>query len=60
MPGGAAAQHPSGITRIANVVVGATDPAEVAARYARIRARGAPEVDLRVAPRDGLLDVRFA
>lgn len=59
-PGGAAAQHANGITRIANVTVGATDPSQVAAHYAQLHARGAPEVEFRPAPSDGLLDVRFA
>lgn len=57
VPGGAAAAHANGTGRIVRVVLGGRDPAAIAARYARLRARGAPEIELRRAERDGLLDV---
>jgi hypothetical protein len=60
VPGGAAAKHQSGIARVAAVVVGAAAPTPAAARYALLRDRGAPDVEFRSAPNDGLLDVRFA
>jgi hypothetical protein len=60
VPHGAAALHVNGTTAVASIVLGATDPVRVAERYARLRARGAPEVEVGRADRDGLLDVRFA
>ena len=59
VPHGAAALHANGTTGVASIVLGATDPARVAERYARLRERGAPEVEVRGTDRDGLLDVRF-
>jgi hypothetical protein len=59
VPGGAAAKHANGITGVAGVVVDATDPARVTQRYAMLRERGAPEIEVRRADRDGLMDVRF-
>lgn len=59
VPGDAAAQHGNGTTGIARVILGATDPTRVAERYALLRERGAPDIDVRRADRDGLLDVRF-
>jgi len=59
VPHGAAAMHANGTSGVASIVLGATDPARVAERYARLRERGAPEVKVRPADRDGLLDVRF-
>ena len=59
MPHGAAATHANGTTGVARIVLGATDRARAAERYARLRERGAPEVEVRRAERDGLLDVRF-
>jgi hypothetical protein len=59
VPGGAAAVHANGTNGVASVVLGATDPDIVAARYAVLRQRGAPSVEIRRAERDGLLDVRF-
>jgi hypothetical protein len=56
----AAALHANGTTAVASIVLGATDPVRVVERYARLRARGAPVVEVRRADRDGLLDVRFA
>ena len=59
VPHGAAAAHANGTTGLARIVLGATDPARVAERYALLRERGAPEVEVRRADRDGLLDVSF-
>jgi hypothetical protein len=59
VPGGAAAQHANGATGIASVIVGALDLADAEWRYAALRKRGAPKVELRKAEKDGLLDVRF-
>ena len=59
VPHGAAALHANGTTGAASIVLGATDPARVAERYARLRERGAPDVEVRRADRDGLLDVHF-
>lgn len=59
VPGGAAAKHANGMTRVAGVVLGATDPALVADQYTMLRGRGAPVIEVRRADRDGLMDVRF-
>jgi hypothetical protein len=59
VPGGAAAQHANGATGIASLVIGAIDIGDVEWRYAELRKRGAPVVDLRKAEKDGVLDVRF-
>jgi hypothetical protein len=59
VPGGDAAKHANGITRVAGIVLGAMDPARVTERYGLLRERGAPEIEVRRAERDGLLDVRF-
>ena len=59
VPGGAATEHANGATGIASVVVGAVDLADAEWRYAALRERGAPKIELRKADRDGLLDVRF-
>ena len=59
VPGGAATEHANGATGIASVVVGAVDIADTEWRYAALRERGAPKIELRRAERDGLLDVRF-
>jgi hypothetical protein len=60
VPGGEAATHANGTTRVARIVLGATDPTRVSERYAMLRDRGAPEVEVRRADHDGLLDVAFA
>ena len=60
VPGGEAAIHPNRISRVERVIVGARDPHEVRDRYAKLRKRGAPEVDIALAEQDGLMDVRFA
>jgi glyoxalase-like protein len=59
VPSGAAAKHANGITSVAGIVVGATEPARVTERYATLRERGAPDIEVRGAERDGLMDVRF-
>jgi hypothetical protein len=59
VPGGAAAEHANGARGIASVVVGAVDIGDAEWRYAALRERGAPKVELRKAERDGLADVRF-
>lgn len=59
VPGGEAAKHANGMTRVAGIVLGATDPARVTERYGVLREHGAPEIEIRRADRDGLLDARF-
>jgi hypothetical protein len=59
VPGGAASQHANGAIGIASVAVGAIDIGDVEWRYAELRKRGAPQVELRKAEKDGVLDVRF-
>jgi hypothetical protein len=59
VPGGAAAEHANGATGIASVVIGAIDIGDAEWRYAALRERGAPPIELRTAEKDGLLDVRF-
>jgi hypothetical protein len=59
VPGGAAADHANGATGIASVVIGAVDIGDAEWRYAALRERGAPQVELRKAAKDGVLDVRF-
>jgi len=59
VPGGAAAEHANGATGIASVVLGAVDIGDAEWRYAALRERGAPQVELIKAQKDGLLDVRF-
>ena len=59
VPGGDAARHANGTTGVAEIVLGATEPARTTARYAQLRERGAPAVVIRGAENDRLLDVRF-
>ena len=59
VPAGAAATHANRTTGLASIILGATEPARIAERYALLRERGAPDVEIRRADRDGLLDVRF-
>jgi hypothetical protein len=59
VPGGASAEHANGATGIASVVIGVVDIGDAEWRYAALRERGAPEVELRKAEKDGVLDVRF-
>ena len=58
VPGGAAAEHANGATGIAAVAVGAVDIGDAEWRYAALRER-APQIELRTAAKDGILDVRF-
>ncbi len=60
VPGGDAARHANGIKGVKRIVVGAIDPAATTARYARLRERGAPGIEIRRADRNGLTDVAFA
>ena len=59
VPGGAAADHANGAIGIALVIIGTTDIADTEWRYASLRERGAPQVDIRRADKDGAIDVRF-
>jgi hypothetical protein len=59
VPGGAASQHANGAIGIASVAVGAVEIGDVEWRYAELRKRGAPQVELRKAEKDGVLDVRY-
>ena len=59
VPQGAAAQHANGAGGIASVILGAKELADAEWRYARLRERGAPEIELRADERDAVLDVRF-
>jgi Glyoxalase-like domain len=59
VPGGAAADHANGAVGIAVVTIGATDIADAEWRYASLRERGAPQVEIRKAEKDGPIDVRF-
>ncbi len=60
VPGGDAAKHANGVTGIAAVTVGARGTAVAQRRYARLRQRGAPAVDIVPAERDGIVDIRYA
>src|SRR5438132_6476346 len=59
VPAGAAADHANGARGIASVVIGAVDIGDAEWRYAALRERGAPQVEIHKAERDGLVDVRF-
>jgi len=59
VPHGDAAKHANGTTGVARIVLGATDPLRAAERYALLRERGGPDVEVRRLDRDGLVDVRF-
>jgi hypothetical protein len=60
VPAGDAATHKNGVKGVKRVVVGATDAAAANSRYAKLGERGAPEIEIRHAGRDGLVDVAFA
>ena len=60
VPGGEAARHANGVTGVANLVVAARDQRLVDGGYGRLRARGAPEIQIVHADVDGLTDVGFA
>ena len=59
VPSGAAADHANGAMGIASVVIGAIDIADTEWRYASLRERGAPQMEIRKAEKDGPVDVRF-
>ena len=59
VPSGAAADHANGAVGIALVIIGTTDIADTEWRYASLRERGAPQVEIRRADKDGAIDVRF-
>src|SRR5439155_1025105 len=44
---------------IALVIIGTTDIADTEWRYASLRERGAPQIEIRRADKDGAIDVRF-
>jgi hypothetical protein len=59
VPAGDAARHANGVTGIASLVVAARDERSVDGSYERLRARGAPEIQISGADFDGLTDVGF-
>lgn len=59
VPSGAASEHANGAAGIASLALGTTNMADAEWRYASLRERGAPPVELREADRDGLVDVRY-
>jgi hypothetical protein len=59
VPHGDAARHANGVAGVERVVLGVTDAALVTQRYAKLRERGAPEIEIRRAERDGVIDVAF-
>lgn len=60
VPSGDAARHANGTSGVERVIVGARDARTAEAHYAKLAGRGAPEIELRAADRDGVIDVRFA
>lgn len=60
VPGGDAARHANGVTGVATLVVAARDERSVEESYERLRARGAPEIQIVHKNLDGLTDVGFA
>jgi glyoxalase-like protein len=60
VPTGDAAKHANGIGGVKRVIVGTRDPAALDARYAKLAARGAPQIGLRDAEREGIAEVIFA
>jgi len=59
VPSGAAATHANGTRGVGGIVLGARDVAATSARYARLRERGAPEIEIVRSDEDRLRDVRF-
>ena len=59
VPTGGAALHANGVTGIATIVLAARDERSVDENYERLRARGAPEVQIIGTDFDGLTDVGF-
>ena len=60
VPSGDAAFHANRVSGVERVIVGARDHTAVRERYAKLRKRGAPEIDIRLAEQDGVVDVKFA
>jgi hypothetical protein len=60
VPGGDSTRHANGVTGIASLVVAARDERSVDGSYERLRARGAPEIQIIQTDFDGLTDVAFA
>ncbi|HEY6202874.1 MAG TPA: VOC family protein [Candidatus Limnocylindria bacterium] len=60
VPAGHAARHANGVAGIASLVVAARDERSVVKSYERLRARGAPEIQIIRTDFDGLTDVNFA
>jgi len=59
VPSGAAADHANGAIGIALVIIGTANIADTEWRYASLRERGAPQIEIRKADTDGAIDVRF-
>jgi len=59
VPGGEAARHVNGVTGVANLVVAARDEHSVDKSYERLRARGAPEIQIWGTDFTGLTDVSY-
>ncbi len=60
VPAGGATRHANGATGIATLIVAARDEPSVDESYERLRARGAPEIQLIGTDFDGLTDVGIA
>ena len=60
VPGGDAARHANGVTGIATVAIAARDERSARAGYDRLRARGAPQIQISGADFDGPTAVGFA
>src|SRR5438270_13480831 len=60
VPSGDATFHANRVSRVERVILGARDHKAVRERYAKLRKRGAPEIDVRLAEQDGMVDVKFA
>jgi hypothetical protein len=60
VPAGDATRHANGVTGIATLVVAARDERTVDGSYERLRALGAPEIQIWGSDFDGLTDVGFA
>jgi glyoxalase-like protein len=59
VPTGDAAKHANGTAGVKRVIVGTRSPALLDARYAKLAARGAPQIGLREAEREGISEVVF-
>jgi hypothetical protein len=60
VPGDDAARHANGVTGVATLAIAARDQRSVNESYKRLRARGAPEIQIVHGDVDGLSDVGFA